>query len=56
MLTFIFGIIAAFIFMLEFFGVKMDSHNLLYLGLTSLALAVAFIPVWPWIRDRRVTG
>jgi hypothetical protein len=52
MITLVAGLIAAIIFILEFFGVKVAEHNLLYLGLFFLALAIAFIPAWPWIRNR----
>lgn len=50
MVTLVCGIIAAILFMLEFFGVKVANHDLLYLGLFFLAVAVAFVSAWPWSR------
>lgn len=46
MVTFVAGLVAAFLFMMKF----ADSHwhDLLFLGLFFLAIAVAFIGVWPW--------
>lgn len=56
MISFVCGLIAAFIFALEFFGVKWSGHNLTTLGLVFLALAVTFISAWPWIRNRTVVN
>jgi nicotinamide riboside transporter PnuC len=58
MITFISGLISAFIFMLSFFGVRWSGHNLTDLALFFLAIAVAFISVWPWAygRNRNAVG
>jgi len=45
------GLVAAIIFILEFFGVSVNGHNLLYLGLFFLAVAVTFMGYWPWRRN-----
>jgi hypothetical protein len=52
MITFVFAIIAAFVFALKFFGVSWPGHDLAVLGLFCLAIAIAFIPAWPWITRR----
>lgn len=54
MITLVAGLIAAIIFILEFFGMKVQGHDLTLLGLSFLALAVAFISVPIWIRNRNV--
>jgi hypothetical protein len=48
MITLVAGLIAAIIFILEFFGVKIEGHNLEFLGLFFLAIAVTFSGFWPW--------
>jgi hypothetical protein len=53
MITLVAGLIAAIIFILEFFGVKIEGHNLMFLGLFFLAVAVTFMGYWPW-RNRVV--
>lgn len=55
MISFVLALISAFIFALDFFGVKWSGHSLNTLGLFFLALAVAFISAWPWIRNRSTT-
>lgn len=54
MITLVAGLIAAIIFFLEFLGIKLPSHDLLYLGLAFLAIAVAFMGYWPWRGSRTV--
>jgi nicotinamide riboside transporter PnuC len=54
MVTLVCGLVAAIIFILEFLGVKIEGHNLLYLGLFFLALAVTFCGYWPWNRNHTV--
>jgi nicotinamide riboside transporter PnuC len=56
-ISFISGLVSAFIFMLVFFGVKWTGHSLTDLALFFLAIAVAFVSVWPWAygRNRNTT-
>jgi len=54
MITFISGLVSAFIFLLVVFGVSWSGHSLTALGLAFAAVAIAFIGVVPWSWNRRV--